>query len=334
MSKGDVAHESGRGGGDLSAPYPAIGAAEYEEAAARRPAAVRGRFEAFPYLALIPALIVISLLTIYPVLYSVDLALHRNVLTQPNRHPFVGLENFSEALGNPALHRSVTRTAGFVLASVGGAVTLGVPIALLLNEKFLGAKILQVLILIPWAIPPVMAGIMWRWMFAGNVGVINGALYSLGLIDNYVSFFGNPATAPLTIIVALLWKDLPLAVILLLATLQVIPAELYDAAKIDGGGTWAQFRYITAPFLRPALTVILIFQTIVSFVTFDLIFAMTGGGPADATTLVAWYTYNEIFTNLNLGRGAALAFAIAAVTLVMAVFYFLALRSEQVYTEK
>ena len=336
MSKGDVAHESGRGGVDLSAPLRAAAgsAVEDEATTTRRPAAVRGRLESFPYLALLPALIVISLLTIYPLIYSVDLALHKNVLTQPNRHPFVGLENFSEALGNPALHRSVARTAGFVVLTVGGSVFLGVPIALLLNEKFLGAKVLQVLILIPWAIPPVMAGIIWRWMFAGNVGVINGALYSLGLIDNYFSFFGNPATAPLTVAVALLWKDLPLAVILLLATLQVIPGELYDAAKIDGGGAWAQFRYITLPFLRPALTVVLIFQTIISFVTFDLIFAMTGGGPADATTFVAWYTYNEIFTNLNLGRGAALAFAIAAVTLVMAVFYFLALRSERLYTDK
>jgi ABC-type sugar transport system permease subunit len=334
MSKGDLADERGRGGGNLSAPYPGIGATEYDTAAARLPETARGRFEAFPYLALIPALIVIGLLTIYPVLYSVDLALHKNVLTQPNRHPFVGLENFSDALGNPALHRSVGHTAGFVLLTVGGAVILGVPIALLLNQKFLGAKILQVLILIPWAIPPVMAGIIWRWMFAGNVGVINGALYSLGLIDNYISFFGNPGTAPLTVAAALLWKDLPLAVILLLATLQVIPGELYDATKIDGGGAWAQFRFITLPFLRPALTVVLIFQTIISFVTFDLIFAMTGGGPADATTFVAWYTYNELFTNLNLGRGAALAFVIAVVTLVMAVFYFLALRSERLYTDR
>jgi len=122
--------------------------------------------------------------------------------------------------------------------------------------------------------------------------------------------------------------------IIYLAGLQGIPESLYDAAKIDGGGGWAQFRFITLPFLRPALTVVLIFQTIISFVTFDLIFAMTGGGPADATTFVAWYTYNEIFTNLNLGRGAALAFVIAVVTLVMAVFYFLALRSERLYSDQ
>jgi ABC-type sugar transport system permease subunit len=179
-----------------------------------------------------------------------------------------------------------------------------------------------------------MAGIVWRWMFAGNVGIINGVLYSLGLIDSYYSFFGNPTSAKLAVLVARLWKDVPLAAILLLAALQVIPSELYDAAKIDGGGTWAQFRYITLPFLKPTLTVILILETIISFVTFDLIFAMTGGGPADATTFVAWFTYNEIFTNLNLGRGAAMAFLIAFISLVLAVLYFLALRSERLYANE
>jgi len=288
----------------------------------------------FAYVSLLPAVVVIALLTIYPVLYSVDLAVHKNVLTQPRQHPFVGTKNFVDVLSNPALHRSLGRTAQFTLMTVSGNAVLGILIALLLNQRFAGAKVLQVLILIPWAIPPVMAGLIWRWMFAGNVGVLNGVLYSLGVIDNYYSFFGNPTTALLTLVVAQLWKSVPLTAILLLATLQVIPQELSDAVKIDGGGSWAEFRYITLPFLRPALTVVLILETMVSFVTFDLIFAMTGGGPADATTFIAWYTYNEIFTNLNLGRGAALAFSIAALTLVMAVVYFQALRSEQLYTDK
>ncbi|MGQ9584634.1 MAG: carbohydrate ABC transporter permease [Anaerolineae bacterium] len=264
-------------------------------------------------------------------LYNLNLAFHRNVLTAPGQHPFVGMKNFTDLLKNPGLLRSFQTTAEFTVVIVLATIVLGILIALLLNEKFLGARALQVLILIPWAIPVVMAGIIWRWMFAGNVGVINGLLYSLGLIDTYYSFFGNPATAKMALVVARVWKDVPLAAILLLATLQVIPPELYDAAKIDGGGAWATFRYITFPFLRPTLTVLLILQTLIAFITFDLVYVMTGGGPADATTLVAWYAYTEIFTHLNLGRGAALAFVIALLTLVMAVFYFLALRSEEMY---
>lgn len=285
----------------------------------------------YAYLSILPAILIIVLFTVYPVLYNLDLALHKYDLRQPGRHPLTGIKNFVDVLKNPGLIRSFKTTAQFTVVIVVGDVILGMLIALLLNEKFFGAKVLQVLILIPWAIPVVMAGIIWRWMFLGNVGVINGLLYSLGAIDKYYSFFGNPTLAKLALTVARLWKDVPLATILLLATLQVIPPELYDAAKIDGGGAWAAFRYVTFPFLRPTLTVLFILETLIGFITFDLVFVMTGGGPADATMLLAWYTYTEIFTHLNLGRGAALAFIIALLTLVMAMFYFWALRSEELY---
>lgn len=285
----------------------------------------------YAYLSILPAILIIFIFTTYPVFYNLDLALHKNVLTAPGKHPFTGMKNFVDVLKTPGLIRSFKTTVQFTAISVVMVVILGISTALLLNEKFVGAKVLQVLILIPWAIPVVMAGIIWRWMFAGNVGVINGLLYSLGTIDKYYSFFGNPTTAQMALIVARLWKDVPLATILLLATLQVIPPELYDAAKIDGGGAWAAFRYVTFPFLRPTLTVLFILETLIGFITFDLVFVMTGGGPADATMLLAWYTYTEIFTHLNLGRGAALAFIIALLTLVMAMFYFWALRSEELY---
>jgi len=285
----------------------------------------------YAYLSILPAILIIFIFTTYPVFYNLDLALHKNVLTAPGKHPFTGMKNFVDVLKTPGLIRSFKTTVQFTAVSVVMVVILGISTALLLNEKFVGAKVLQVLVLIPWAIPVVMAGIIWRWMFAGNVGVINGLLYSLGTIDKYYSFLGNPTAAKLALIVARLWKDVPLATILLLATLQVIPPELYDAAKIDGGGAWAAFRYVTFPFLRPTLTVLFILETLIGFITFDLVFVMTGGGPADATTLLAWYTYTEIFTHLNLGRGAALAFIIALLTLVMAMFYFWALRSEELY---
>lgn len=287
----------------------------------------------YAYLSILPAILLIVLFTVYPVLYNLDLALHKNVLTQPEQHHFTGTKNFADLFKNPGLRRSFKVTAQFTAAIVVGNTILGILIALLLNEKFLGAKVLQVLILIPWAIPVVMAGIIWRWMFAGNVGVINGLLYSLGIIDRYYSFFGNPTAAKMTLVVARLWKDVPLAAILLLATLQVVPHELYDAVKIDGGGAWATFRYVTFSFLRPTLTVLLILETLIGFITFDLVYVMTGGGPADATTFLAWYAYTEIFTHLNLGRGAALAFIIALLTLVMAMFYFRTLRSEELYKE-
>ncbi|MDP6504737.1 MAG: sugar ABC transporter permease [Planctomycetota bacterium] len=285
----------------------------------------------YPWVSLFPALLVILLFTIYPVLHNLDLALHKNILTQPDRHPFVGSKNFVEVIQSPYFLSCMGRTLLFTAVCVAGVAVLSIAIALLLNERFAGASILQVLILIPWAIPVVMAGIIWRWIFAGNVGVLNGILYSLGLIDNYISFFGSPVSAFSALVIARLWKDLPLAVILLLASLQVIPRELYDAAKVDGAGPWKCFLSITLPYLRSTLTVILILETLIGLITFDLIYVMTGGGPADSTTLVAWYAYTEIFTNLNLGRGAALAFVVALITLIVSVFYFRALRSEKIY---
>ena len=285
------------------------------------------------YLWLLPALVVVSLFTIYPVIYSVDTALHRNLLTRPDQNQFVGLDNFEQVLTDPAMHRSLFATLQFMSWAVIGTAVLGVLVALLLNQQFGGAKIVQVLILIPWAVPAVMAGIIWRWMFAGNLGVINGALFSVGLIDNYYSFMGDPLTAKLSVLTARLWKDIPLASILLLAALQLIPRDLYDAVKVDGGNLWDEFRHITFPFLRPTLIVVLVLETLISFATFDLIFAMSGGGPADATTFLAWFAYKEIFVNLNLGTGAAMAFAIAALTLAVAMVYFLALRTTKIYSE-
>jgi multiple sugar transport system permease protein len=287
----------------------------------------------FAYLSLLPATLVVALFTLYPTLYSLNLALHQYHLLRPGRHPFVGVRNFVEALNTPGLYSSLLVTLQFTAMSVAGTAVLGTLIALLLNQPFRLARVLQVAILIPWAIPAVMAGIIWRWVFRGDVGVLNGLLYSLGLIESYRSFLGDPITAKLALVIAHLWKHLPLATILLLATLQVIPRELYDAAKLDGAGTWQLFRSITFPFLKPTLAVVLIFDTIVAFTTFDLVFAMTGGGPANATTLIAWYIYNEIFTNLNLGRGAALAFLVALVTLVLALVYLRALRTERFYRE-
>lgn len=298
-----------------------------------RMGATARRNHLYAYLSILPAFLIIALFTIYPILYSVDLAVHKNILTSPGSHPFTGAKNFLDLLQNAGLVRSFQTTLQFTVLIVVANTVLGILIAFLLNQKFLGARVLQVLILIPWAIPVVMAGIIWRWMFAGNVGIINGLLYSFGFISEYYSFFGNPVTAQIALIVARLWKDVPLAAILLLATLQVIPHEIYDAVKIDGGGLWQTFRYITLPFLRPTLTVLLILETLTGFITFDLVYVMTGGGPGDSTTFLAWYTYVEIFTHLNLGRGAALAFIIAVLTLIMALFYFWALRSEDVYSE-
>ncbi len=296
--------------------------------AAARP---RRPLRIYPYLSILPTLLVITLVSVYPIIFSLNLSLHRNVLTEPFAHPYVGLRNFAETFGSYYFVRSLLTTLKFTALIIVGTITYGVLVGLFLNRPGRLAGMLRMAILLPWAIPTVMAAIIWRWIFNGNFGILNALLLGVGVIREYVSWFGNPLLAPLTLVVTHVWKWGPLAAIMCLATLQVIPRDLYEAAYIDGGGVWATFRFVTLPFLRPTLLLLLILETIAGFVTFDLIYVLTGGGPADATSMLAWFAYAEIFRFLNLGKGAAMAFVIAALTLGLALVYVRLLRSEEMY---
>ncbi|MDP3703096.1 MAG: sugar ABC transporter permease [Candidatus Omnitrophota bacterium] len=297
----------------------------------RVPARPRRVLRPYPYLSILPPLLVIAAVSIYPVIFAGRLSLHRYILTDPLNHPFTGLRNFAEALGSYYFARSLITTAQFTASVAIAVIVYGVLVGLYLNRSGRLAAFLRGAVLLPWAIPPVMAGILWKWIFNGDFGVLNAVLEGAGIIPSYVSWFGDPVLARLTLVTAQERKSEPQTAVMCLATLQVIPRDLYEAAYIDGGGSWATFRHITLPFLRPTLLILLILETIGGFVTFDLVYVMTGGGPADATSLVAWYAYAEIFRFLNLGKGAALAFLIAAITLVLALAYVRLLRSEEMY---
>ena len=303
-----------------------------EETRGRAATRSRRRLHVYPYLSILPALLVVILISVYPLLYAVNLSLHRNVLTEPGSHPFVGLRNFAETFGSYYFTRALLTTLRFTALIIVGTIGYGVLVSLYLNRPGRLPGFLRMAILLPWAIPTVMAAIIWRWLFNGNYGAVNAVLVGLGLIPEYISWFGSPVLAPLTLVVTHIWKWGPLAAIMCLATLQVIPRDLYESAYIDGGGPWDTFRFITVPFLRPTILLLLILETIAGFVTFDLIYVLTGGGPADATTMLAWFAYAEIFRFLNLGKGAAMAFVIAALTLGLALIYVRLLRSEEAYT--
>jgi len=298
----------------------------------RASARPRRRFHIYPYLSILPALVVVVVISVYPLLFALDMSLHRNVLTEPLSHPFVGTRNFVDVFGSYYFLRSLQATLKFTALIIVGTITFGVLVGLYLNRGGALPGFLRLAILLPWAIPTVMAAIIWRWIFNGNYGMLNALLVGVGVIPEYMSWLSSPYWAPLALVVTHIWKWGPLAAIMCLATLQVIPRDLYEAAHIDGGGSWATFRFITMPFLRPTILLLLILETIAGFVTFDIIYVLTGGGPADSTTMLAWFAYAEIFRFLNLGKGAAMAFVIAALTLGMALVYVRLLRSEETYT--
>jgi multiple sugar transport system permease protein len=298
-------------------------------AAPRQVAASKER--TYAYLTLLPVLLIVGGFTLYPLIYSVYLSLHQEVLTDPLNHPFVGLANYRQVLGSYYLVSSTVSTVIFAALAVPTVLAFGIAVALLLNQSFRGSAFLRVVILLPWAMPAVISGIVWRWIFNGDYGALNGLLSSLGIIHQYIPWLSTPATARVGLVVAQVWREGPLAAIFLLAALQTIPPELYSAAKVDGGGGWSAFRHITLPLLRPTLSILLIYETIVAVVTFDLVYVMTGGGPGDATSLISWYAYTEVFKFLNLGHGAALAFLIAAALVAVILVYLRALRSEEIY---
>jgi multiple sugar transport system permease protein len=282
----------------------------------------------YPYLSILPVLLVIALFAIYPIIHAVRMSFFQYLLTRPNAHPFVGLGNFVEVVTSYYFKNSVQITAIYALAVVVGVVLYGLGIALLLNSRVKLAGALTIVILLPWALPAVVSGLLWKWILNADFGILNGMLYALGLIDSYIPFLADPTLAKLSLIMAFIWKEGPLVAIFFLAGLQLIPNEYYEAAKIDGGGAWSIFRYVKVPLLRPVFLIVVVYETMTAILTFDTIYVMTGGGPANATALISWFAYAEIFKGLNLGHGIALAILIAAVTLVLILFYLRALKPE------
>lgn len=291
----------------------------------RNPAVARGIGYERPLFASLlnaPALIAIFLLAGYPILYSAWISLHNYNLKRPQRFDFIGLDNYASILESPEFWSSLWITVQFTFLVVSTVTVLGVGIALLLNQPFRGRAALRTLILLPWAIPPVVNGLMWQWIYDSKIGALNGLLVALGVISEYRGWLSDPTSALLALVFADVWNVLPLAVILLLAALQKIPGELYESARMDGAGPIQLFWYVTFPWLAQTLLVVLILQTLSAIRAFDIIYVLTAGGPGTATTTLTWKTYLTTFENLDFGLGNAYAYAVSLITFGFALVYF------------
>jgi len=276
----------------------------------------------FAWLLNTPALLAIVLLAGYPIVYSAWISLHKFSLKRPRVFDFIGLANYQRILESDEFWSALWITLEFTALAVALVVLLGLGIALLLNRDFPGRDLLRTLILLPWAIPPVVNGLMWQWIYDSKVGALNGLLVSLGLIAEYRGWLSDPLSALLALVFADVWNAMPLAVILLLAALQRIPVELYDAARVDGGGALQLLRYVTFPWLAQPLLIVLILQTLSAIRAFDVIYVLTAGGPGTATTTLTWKTFLTTFDSLDFGLGNAYAYTVSLITLVLALVYF------------
>jgi ABC-type sugar transport system permease subunit len=277
----------------------------------------------------LPAFLTILLVGLFPLLWTVWESLHLHDLRMPwLGKPFIGLDNYVEALKDPRFWSALGHTLFFAAASVGLELLLGLMLALALNRAFRGRGVVRAAVLVPWAIPTVVSALLWRFMFEGQHGIVNSALVRLGAVRQPIVWFIDPYAAWVPVILADVWKTTPFVALLLLAGLQNIDASLYEAARIDGASPWRQFRHVTLPLLQPAILVVLIFRTLDAFRVFDLVYALTGGGPGTSTEPIALYTFNALLQNLQFGYGSALSVIVFLLTFSLALVYIRVLGAE------
>ena len=279
---------------------------------------------------LAPMLLVLVLVIGYPLLDSFWLSLHRANLASPEQgQPFVGLSNYLYAFGQPDFWYSIQRTLYFTVLSVALELGLGILFAVLLNERFRGNLAARLAMIFPWALLTVSNGVLWAWILNPTYGVANALLVQLGVLDAPKPWLSDTFWTMNVIILADAWKTVPNMTLLLLAGLQPISFDLYEAAEVDGATRWQKFTRITLPLLRPVILVAVALRTIGAFKVFDIIYVLTGnGGPANSTKVIAFYDYDQAFHYLFFGYGAAISWLITAFMLVMIVIYIRLLRSD------
>ena len=278
---------------------------------------------------LLPLLVIIVTVTGYPLISTLRLSFTDASLT--GRHiaqHWVGFANYAYVFTDPDFGDAFQRTLYFTFVSVGIEILLGVLVALLLNREFAGRTIVRAIMVLPWALPTIVNAMMWRLIYNPEFGSLNALLSQLGLIDSYRSWLGTPGTAMNMVILADVWKNYPLVAIIVLAALQTIPRELYEAADIDGAGPWVKFWKVTFPAILGPLSVALILRMIEAFKVFDIIYLMTRGGPADTTKSVSFFVYQESFAYLRAGSGASYAVTVALTSAVMIAIYIMLLRRQ------
>ena len=287
---------------------------------------LRQREQRQAWVLLAPMLLMMLLLTAWPLLRTIWLSFTDAALIGSGETPaWIGLENYLYALSDPDFRASVWRTLYFTLVSVTFEGVIGVLVALLLNQRFVGRNVLRVLVILPWALPTIVNAMMWRLNFNPDYGSINALLSQLGIIDGYRSWLGSPDAALNAVMFADIWKNYPLVTLLVLAALQSIPEDLFEAARLDGASAWRRFRAITFPAIVAPLGVALVLRTIDAFKIFDIIYVMTRGGPVDSTKTLSFFVYQESFSYLRAGSGAAYAILMTLMCALLITLYLLML---------
>jgi trehalose/maltose transport system permease protein len=278
----------------------------------------------------IPSALLIVGVWVYPVLRTFALSFYRMDLETSFHADFTGLSNFSRLLTDSRFHGSLRMTGLFTVTTVGIEFAAGLAVALCVDMWIRGRNVIRTILLMPWTLPTAVIAVLWAWIFNDQYGILNALLLRTGILASPISWLGDPTAAFWALVIADTWKTTPFVFLILLAGLQGIPHDLYEAIEIDGGGAWAKFRRITWPFLARYVFVALVFRVIQAFSVFDLVYVMTGGGPGGTTETLSMYAYQTMMRYLDFGYASALAtVTVIMLALMAAVLYWLLLRRHE-----
>jgi len=269
---------------------------------------------------ILPTAIAVFGILVYPLVYSFILSFTDASLIVSDLN-FVGFKNYLKAFQDPALRYSFLITIEYVVMTVFTKLLLGIAISLAVKEKFIGRGLVRATMIIPWAVPFVVSGTIWRWMLNPNVGVINVILKKIGIIDTNIGWLSNRFFALPSVVLADVWQGTPFFIIIILAGLQTIPEGLYEAAVVDGAGSLRKFIHITLPMIKFPIFIVTILGTVFALNQFDLFYIMTRGGPANYTRVATLYDWQTVFKSFNTSYASAISYLILGLTIVITIIY-------------
>tara|TARA_R110002124_G_scaffold73585_6_gene197349 strand:- start:360 stop:1256 length:897 start_codon:yes stop_codon:yes gene_type:complete len=275
-----------------------------------------------------PTLLIIALILVYPVLQSVVLSFGDNGFGGMEPYEFVGLRHYADLLDNDRFWNSLTVTFVFTLVSIPLELMLGIGLAVLMNESFHGKGLARLAVLFPWALPTALNALMWRWMYNADYGLFNDVALKSGIVDQPINWFGDATMAMGAMVAVSVWKTSSFMALIILAGLQSIPRELYEAGRMDGMNRWREFSEITLPLLKGSIMVALIIRSMDALRTFELPFNLTDGGPVTATETLSLYAYKTIFEFIEFNAGAAIVIVQFLVIFVLSLVYVFVLRAK------
>jgi ABC-type sugar transport system permease subunit len=278
---------------------------------------------------LLPAGVAVFGVILYPIFRTLIISFFEVTSALATDTPFVGIDNYVHVLTSASFWSSMGRTLYFTLVSTALELSFGLIVAGLLNAKLRARWLFRAIVVIPWAIPTIVNAAMWKGIFNAQYGALNALLTQIGIIPEYQAWLGEPTTALNMVILADVWKTTPLVAFFLLAGLTSIPTELYEAAKLDRASWPRIFRSVVLPMLVPSISIVLVLRTVEAFKVFDIIYAMTRGGPVNGTQTVAYYAYTTAFSDQNFGVGSALSYIIVVVILALSAIYLRLLRRSE-----